>query len=78
MKKLLATLLTVSTFCVIGGAANNNGTILDSDSASNTSLKSTTLSTSSYSTSATHGYWYAHCSNNQHSNEHFTYDGIDS
>lgn len=57
---------------------NNNGTILDSDSASNTSLKSTTLSTSSYSTSATHGYWYAHCSNNQHSNEHFTYDGIDS
>lgn len=57
---------------------NNNGTVLDSDSASNTSLKNSTLSTYSYSSSATHGYYYAHCSNNQHSNDHFTYDGIDS
>lgn len=57
---------------------NNNGTILDSDSASNTSLQNDTLSTSSYSSSATHGYYYAHCSNNQHSNEHITKEGIDS
>lgn len=57
---------------------NNSGTVLDSDSASNTSLHNDTLSTYSYHINATHGYWYAHCSNNQHSNEHFTKDGIDS